>query len=111
MRSKVARASLATMAAPLPKQRSLERPRTSPGLRWLAAVAMVVVTAAMVLERPVRSAVGCDIKGNVARSGERIFHVPGQAYYDETRIDPLRGERWFCSEEAATAAGWRRARL
>ena len=51
----------------------------------------------------------CDIKGNIAASGERIYHVPGGGYYDATRIDPSRGERWFCSEAEARAAGWRRS--
>ncbi|TBC54567.1 hypothetical protein U8Q06_27020 (plasmid) [Rhizobium beringeri] len=55
-------------------------------------------------------AVGCNIKGNVSISSrERIYHVPGQEYYDETRISPQYGERWFCSEAEARAAGWRRA--
>jgi len=52
---------------------------------------------------------GCDIKGNISRSGERIYHVPGQRNYNDTRIDTRRGERWFCSEAEARAAGWRRA--
>ncbi|MDR9776900.1 hypothetical protein RJJ65_30455 [Rhizobium hidalgonense] len=52
----------------------------------------------------------CNIKGNVSiGSGERIYHVPGQEYYDETKISPQYGERWFCSEAEARAAGWRRA--
>lgn len=54
---------------------------------------------------------GCVIKGNISQSsGARIFHVPGQADYEATRIDEARGERWFCTEEAAVAAGWRKAR-
>ena len=49
------------------------------------------------------------IKGNVSfNSGERIYHVPGQEYYGETVINPDYGERWFCSEEEAMDAGWRR---
>jgi len=52
----------------------------------------------------------CNIKGNVSISGELIYHVPGQAYYDATRVDPLVGERWFCSEAEARSAGWRKAR-
>ena len=52
----------------------------------------------------------CNIKGNVGRGGKRIYHVPGDRYYAQTRIDPSRGERWFCSEREARAAGWRRAR-
>lgn len=53
----------------------------------------------------------CNIKGNVSTRGERIYHLPGQKYYDETRISPSHGERWFCSEEEAKAAGWRRSRV
>ena len=53
---------------------------------------------------------GCRIKGNIGGDGRRIYHVPGGQYYDRTRIDTSRGERWFCSESAARAAGWRRSR-
>jgi len=53
---------------------------------------------------------GCRIKGNISREGERIYHLPGGQYYAVTRIDPLKGERWFCSEAEARAAGWRRSR-
>ena len=53
----------------------------------------------------------CNIKGNVnINSGERIYHVPGQDFYSQTKIDPRYGERWFCSEAEARAAGWRKAR-
>lgn len=52
----------------------------------------------------------CNIKGNVSiNSGERIYHIPGQHYYEATKISPQYGERWFCSEEEARAAGWRKA--
>lgn len=54
---------------------------------------------------------GCTIKGNISvNSGEHIYHVPGQEYYDQTVITPSKGERWFCSEAEARAAGWRKAR-
>ncbi|GEL95035.1 hypothetical protein CCO02nite_16930 [Cellulomonas composti] len=54
----------------------------------------------------------CLIKGNVSfKTGELIFHVPGQAYYDETVINEAYGERWFCTEAEAVAAGWRKARM
>jgi hypothetical protein len=53
----------------------------------------------------------CRIKGNISiNSGERIYHVPGQLYYEDTRIRPEFGERWFCTEADARAAGWRRSR-
>jgi endonuclease YncB( thermonuclease family) len=50
---------------------------------------------------------GCSIKGNINAKGDRLYHLPGQMHYDRTRIDPSQGERWFCSEEEARAAGWR----
>ncbi|MCY4501942.1 MAG: thermonuclease family protein [Alphaproteobacteria bacterium] len=56
-----------------------------------------------------QSSGSCLIKGNISGSG-RIYHVPGADHYDRTRIDEARGERWFCSEAEARAAGWRRAR-
>src|SRR6056297_1761545 len=52
----------------------------------------------------------CAIKGNISRAGKRIHHLPGQADYDRTVIRLEQGERWFCSEAEARAAGWRRAR-
>lgn len=51
---------------------------------------------------------GCVIKGNVSRNG-RIYHMPWSTYYDSVHINPSRGERWFCSEAEAVAAGWRPA--
>ena len=59
---------------------------------------------------PAARAGDCRIKGNISRSGKRIYHVPGAQYYDRTRIDTSKGERWFCSESQARAAGWRRAK-
>ncbi len=54
---------------------------------------------------------GCNIKGNISfNTGERIYHVPGQEHYAETRIRLEYGERWFCSEGEARRAGWRQSR-
>ena len=52
----------------------------------------------------------CRIKGNINARGDKIYHVPGQEHYEITRIDESRGERWFCTEEEAIKAGWRRAK-
>jgi endonuclease YncB( thermonuclease family) len=52
---------------------------------------------------------GCPIKGNINSRGERLYHAPGGRWYEQVRIDRYRGERWFCTEDEATAAGWRRA--
>lgn len=61
--------------------------------------------------RPIPASVGdCVIKGNITREGQRIYHLPGQRHYADTVISPARGERWFCSEAEARAAGWQRAR-
>ena len=52
----------------------------------------------------------CEIvKGNISRSGEKIYHVPGGANYDQVKIDEAAGEMFFCTEEEAIAAGWRKA--
>jgi endonuclease YncB( thermonuclease family) len=52
----------------------------------------------------------CAIKGNIGASGARIYHMPGSRAYPEVRIDTRKGERWFCSEREAVAAGWRPVR-
>lgn len=52
----------------------------------------------------------CTIKGNINSSGEKIYHVVGCGSYSQTKIDEPRGERWFCTEEEAVAAGWRKAK-
>jgi len=52
---------------------------------------------------------GCNIKGNISTSGEKIYHLPGCGSYAKTQIDENRGERWFCSEDKAQVAGWRKA--
>jgi len=54
------------------------------------------------------SSASCNIKGNISSKGERIYHTPsGSRSYDKTRISERKGERWFCSEAEARAAGWR----
>ena len=59
---------------------------------------------------PKPSPSACLIKGNIASDGERIYHVPGQQFYDVTKISTAKGERWFCTEREAVAAGWRRSK-
>jgi len=53
---------------------------------------------------------GCNIKGNINSKGDKIYHAPGTRSYGVTKINESKGERWFCSEEEATAAGWRAPR-
>jgi hypothetical protein len=53
---------------------------------------------------------GCNIKGNINSRGERIYHTPASPWYAETTVNKSRGQRWFCTEAEAVAAGWRSAR-
>jgi endonuclease YncB( thermonuclease family) len=48
----------------------------------------------------------CPIKGNITSNG-RIYHMPWSPWYEKVRIDKSKGERWFCTEREAVAAGWR----
>lgn len=52
---------------------------------------------------------GCAIKGNISRRGQRIYHAPWSPWYNKVRINTAKGERWFCDEGQAIAAGWRPA--
>jgi len=48
---------------------------------------------------------GCPIKGRL-RGRERIYLLPWDSNYARVRIRTRRGERWFCSQDEAEAAGW-----
>ena len=79
---------------------------------WLLVVPVVLV-AWFVFDGRGRELLpgACTIKGNISVStGERIYHVPGGEYYGPTKINITKGERWFCTEAEAQAAGWRRSR-
>ena len=51
----------------------------------------------------------CNIKGNINSKGEKIYHLPACEYYAKTVINLNQGEKYFCSESEAQAAGWRKA--
>ena len=74
------------------------------------ATALCLLAAMPAAAQP-KAAADCLIKGNISSKGERIYHPPGCRYYAVTVIDPKRGERWFCSEAEAQAAGWRRTKV
>jgi micrococcal nuclease len=46
----------------------------------------------------------CTIKGNINSSGEKIYHVEKSRYYKITKP-----EEWFCSEQEAKDAGFRKS--
>lgn len=48
---------------------------------------------------------GCPIKG-VVRASSKIYALPWSEAYAKARVRPERGERWFCSEGDAKAAGF-----
>ena len=51
----------------------------------------------------------CNIKGNINSKGEKFYHLLNCGSYAKTVINIEQGERWFCAESEAQAAGWRRA--
>lgn len=59
---------------------------------------------------PTSGAIGsCTIKGNIGSTKEKIYHMIGCGSYTKTVIDESAGEKWFCSEQEAISAGWRKA--
>lgn len=53
---------------------------------------------------------GCLIKGNVRRDrGTKVYHLPECFNYEKIVINEREGDRWFCSEEEAEKAGFRKS--
>jgi endonuclease YncB( thermonuclease family) len=50
----------------------------------------------------------CNVKGALGAAGEAIYYVPTDEAYDQVAVDEARGERMFCSDQEARAAGWSR---
>ncbi|MGI1805915.1 thermonuclease family protein [Exiguobacterium sp. TDN 0502] len=57
-----------------------------------------------VSDRNGEAAESCAIKGNINRSGKKIYHVPGGQSYDE-----VKPEQRFCTEKEAKESGFVRA--
>lgn len=93
----------------LPEKWRKEHPRggssSAPGVTTVAAPA--ATTAATAAKGDPLPANGCAIKGNINAKGEKVYHVPGGAYYERTVIELDKGERYFCTAAEAQAAGWR----
>lgn len=62
------------------------------------------------MPRATQEAMTCTIKGNISGSGDRVYHLPESRDYTRVVIDERAGERMFCSEAEAQAAGWRASR-
>jgi hypothetical protein len=53
---------------------------------------------------------GCNIKGNISWNNyKKLYHLPGMKDYEIVKIDPAKGERWFCTESEAITNGWQKA--
>lgn len=46
-----------------------------------------------------------EIKGNIRKNGEKVYHVPGGRYYDLTHAEVM-----FKTEEDAQKAGFKKSR-
>lgn len=71
--------------------------------------APVQTTSTSTADAPVVSSSSCTIKGNINTKKEKIYHMIGCGSYEQTVISESQGERWFCTEQEAIAAGWRKA--
>lgn len=49
----------------------------------------------------------CFIKGNI-RDGDKIYHLPGCKNYSQVEMQGAFGDEWFCSEQEALQAGFRK---
>jgi endonuclease YncB( thermonuclease family) len=49
---------------------------------------------------------GCAIKGNITENGH-IYHMPWSPWYAKVKVEPAKGEHWFCTEQEASEAGFR----
>lgn len=82
----------------------------SPEVASATQTARVPIEAtAIVLATEEAPQVACDIKGNIAADGEKIYHLPGGVYYDRVKVDLAQGDAWLCSEESAVHGGFRRS--
>lgn len=52
----------------------------------------------------------CNVKGNTDIHGKRWYHLPEFRHHQQTIVNLDHGDRWFCTEAAAQAAGFSRAR-
>jgi micrococcal nuclease len=51
----------------------------------------------------------CVIKGNINKRYEKDYFLPGCPNYKRVKIDPRKGEEWFCTEEEAEEHGWQKS--
>jgi len=55
-------------------------------------------------EQEIETSRKCNIKGNINRQGKKIYHIPSGKYYVKTNP-----EEWFCTEQEAIKAGFKKS--
>jgi micrococcal nuclease len=50
----------------------------------------------------------CNIKGIIGMRKQKYYLFPEHPLYSRNEVDSSKGGKWFCSEEEAQAAGWKR---
>ena len=68
-------------------------------------VVLVVLNVSFLISRENE----CSVKGNVSTSGEKIYHIRGQKYYNNVIINESKGEQIFCTEGEAKEKGFRKS--
>jgi len=53
---------------------------------------------------------GCLIKGNLDKLDHRWYHLPELRHYSQVVVNLGKGDQWFCTEEEAKEAGFKKAR-
>lgn len=103
----VIRSADPNLAILVPLQQPLPLPAT-PEPEVVPATATLTPTAESLLPT-VTPTPGCvNAKGNISATGEKIYHCPGQANYNNVKIDK-EGEAIFATEQEAIDAGFRKA--
>ncbi len=102
----------AAAAAGLSVERHLESRKVSVPqsvvLRFGVAPSATSAASDTTESRQVRQRHGL-IKGNHGKRGVKLYHLPNCPNYNRVDIDLSAGERWFETETAARAAGFRKA--
>jgi len=52
----------------------------------------------------------CVIKGNLNKFTQKAYYIPGCPNYSRVKIDPRKGESWFCTEAEAKKAGFKKSK-
>jgi hypothetical protein len=72
---------------------------------WLEEMAAPGCAQGCVSHKP-----GCDIKGEMYPEwNDKIYFLPSSKSYGAVNMDDVYTHRWFCTENEATAGGWKKS--